>query len=60
MHAIGGLYIDIDVECFTTTDRLLHGHDVVLQLEDDDPKSLNNGNILVSVINADCESEHAD
>ena len=43
MHAFGGLYLDIDVECFTRTDRLLQGHDVVLQLEDKDPKSLNNG-----------------
>lgn len=49
MHAIGGLYVDIDVECFITTERLLHGHDVVLQLEDDNPKSLNNGDISGSI-----------
>ena len=43
MHAFGGLYLDIDVECFTTTDHLLQGYDIVLQLEDKDPKSMNNG-----------------
>lgn len=43
MHAFGGLYLDIDVECFTRTDQLLQDRDIVLQLEDKDPKSLNNG-----------------
>lgn len=42
MHAIGGLYVDIDVDCYTPTDRLLHGHQIVLQLETTEPKSLNN------------------
>ena len=48
MHAIGGLYLDIDVECFMPTDRLLSGRDVVLQLEDATPKSLNNA-VMASV-----------
>lgn len=48
MHAFGGLYLDIDVECFLPTDRLLAGRDVVLQLEDAHPKSLNNA-VMASV-----------
>lgn len=48
MHAIGGLYLDIDVECFMPTDKLLSGRDVVLQLEDANPKSLNNA-VMASV-----------
>ena len=48
MHAIGGLYLDIDVECFVPTDQLLSGRDVVLQLEDSNPKSLNNA-VMASV-----------
>lgn len=48
MHAIGGLYLDIDVECFSPTDSLLSGREVVLQLEDSDPKSLNNA-VMASV-----------
>ena len=48
MHFFGGMYLDIDVECFTTTDHLLQGHEIVLQLEDKDPKSLNNG-VMASV-----------
>lgn len=48
MHAFGGLYLDIDVECFLPTDELLAGRDVVLQLEDANPKSLNNA-VMASV-----------
>ncbi|DBA84560.1 TPA: hypothetical protein ACH3X2_006144 [Trebouxia sp. C0005] len=48
MHAIGGLYLDIDVECFSPTDPLLSGREVVLQLEDSSPKSLNNA-VMASV-----------
>ena len=48
MHAIGGMYLDIDVECFSPTDPLLSGHEVVLQLEDSSPKSLNNA-VMASV-----------
>lgn len=48
MHAIGGLYVDIDVECFTPTDHLLDGREIVLQLENADPKSLNNA-VMASV-----------
>ena len=48
MHAFGGLYLDIDVECFSPTDELLAGRDVVLQLEDANPKSLNNA-VMASV-----------
>ena len=42
MHAKGGLYLDVDVECFMPTDKLLSDSDIVLQLEDTNPKSLNN------------------
>ena len=48
MHAFGGLYLDIDVECFLPTDKMLAGRDVVLQLEDVTPKSLNNA-VMASV-----------
>lgn len=48
MHAIGGLYVDIDVECFTPTDHLLSGRDIVLQLETESAKSLNNA-VMASV-----------
>lgn len=48
MHAYGGLYLDIDVECFYPTDELLASRDVVLQLEDKTPKSLNNA-VMASV-----------
>lgn len=48
MHAYGGLYLDIDVECFSPTDELLASRDVVLQLENDHPKSLNNA-VMASV-----------
>lgn len=48
MHAIGGMYLDIDVECFSPTDALLSGREVVLQLEDSNPKSLNNA-VMASI-----------
>ena len=48
MHAIGGMYLDIDIECFSPTDHLLNGHDIVLQLEDSNPKSLNNA-VMASI-----------
>ena len=48
MHAIGGLYLDIDVECFTSTDHLLDGREIILQLETEDAKSLNNA-VMASV-----------
>ena len=48
MHAYGGLYLDIDVECFSPTDELLASRDVVLQLENEHPKSLNNA-VMASV-----------
>ncbi|KAL3136090.1 hypothetical protein ABBQ32_007113 [Trebouxia sp. C0010 RCD-2024] len=48
MHAYGGLYLDIDVECFLPTDELLASRDVVLQLENQHPKSLNNA-VMASV-----------
>ncbi|KAI7838788.1 hypothetical protein COHA_007403 [Chlorella ohadii] len=31
MHAIGGLYLDLDIECFQPVDRWLADYDVVLQ-----------------------------
>ncbi|KAK9846595.1 hypothetical protein WJX81_007358 [Elliptochloris bilobata] len=42
LHAFGGLYLDVDVECFEAVDDSLDGFDVVLQLEDGGNKSLNN------------------
>ena len=42
LHAFGGLYLDVDVECFEAVDESLDGFDVVLQLEDGGNKSLNN------------------
>lgn len=48
MHAIGGLYVDIDVECFTPTGPLLSGREIVLQLENEDTKSLNNA-VMASI-----------
>jgi len=48
MHAFGGLYLDIDVHCFKSTEYLLSGHEVVLQLEDSKPKSLNNA-VMASI-----------
>lgn len=48
MHAKGGLYLDVDVECFLPTDKLLSDSDIVLQLEDTNPKSLNNA-VMASV-----------
>ncbi len=34
MHAFGGVYLDIDFQCFKSTEFLLAGHEVVLQLEE--------------------------
>ena len=48
MHHHGGLYLDIDVKCLSSTDSLLSGNEVVLQLEDTNPKSLNNA-VMASV-----------
>lgn len=48
MHSKGGLYLDVDVECFLPTDKLLSDSDIVLQLEDTNPKSLNNA-VMASV-----------
>ena len=31
MHAMGGLYLDLDVECFRSSEQFLAGADVVLQ-----------------------------
>jgi len=42
LHAFGGLYLDVDVECFEAVDASLGGFDIVLQLEDGGNKSLNN------------------
>lgn len=42
LHAYGGLYMDVDVECFDATDKMIDGFDLVLQLEDSGNKSLNN------------------
>ena len=33
MHAFGGLYIDMDVQCFRSVEDSLLGHDIVLQSE---------------------------
>ena len=33
MHAFGGLYIDLDVQCFRSVEDSLLGHDIVLQSE---------------------------
>lgn len=33
MHAFGGLYIDLDVQCFRCAEPSLLGHDIVLQSE---------------------------
>ena len=33
MHAFGGLYIDLDVQCFRSAEPSLLGHDIVLQSE---------------------------
>lgn len=32
MHAMGGLYLDMDVECFRSTEQFLVGADVALQV----------------------------
>ena len=42
LDAYGGLYMDVDVECFDATDEMVDGFDLVLQLEDNGNKSLNN------------------
>lgn len=42
LDAYGGLYMDVDVECFDATDEMVNGFDLVLQLEDNGNKSLNN------------------
>ena len=42
LHAHGGLYMDVDVECFDATTAMVDGFDLVLQLEDAGNKSLNN------------------
>jgi hypothetical protein len=33
LHAFGGLYLDLDVQCFRPTDPFLAGYDLVLQSE---------------------------
>ena len=33
MHAFGGLYVDLDVQCFRSAEPSLLGHDIVLQSE---------------------------
>ena len=33
MHAFGGLYIDLDVQCLRSSEASLLGHDIVLQSE---------------------------
>ena len=33
MHAFGGLYIDLDVQCFRSVEESLLGQDIVLQSE---------------------------
>ena len=33
MHAFGGLYIDLDVQCFRSAEASLLGRDIVLQSE---------------------------
>lgn len=42
LDAYGGLYMDVDVECFDATNDMVDGFDLVLQLEDNGNKSLNN------------------
>ena len=48
LHRYGGLYLDGDVECIAPVDPMLEGYDLVLQLEDKNAKSLNNG-VMASV-----------
>jgi inositol phosphorylceramide mannosyltransferase catalytic subunit len=42
LHAYGGLYLDMDVECLEPVDPTLQGFQLVLQMEDEGSKSLNN------------------
>ncbi|CAL5224031.1 g6651 [Coccomyxa viridis] len=34
LHAYGGMYVDLDVECYRPVDTFLEGHDLVLQAEE--------------------------
>ena len=45
MHAFGGVYIDLDVECLQPVDPFLQDHELVFQLEDFGEKSLVNSAI---------------
>ena len=33
MHAFGGMYVDLDVECYKSSEPFLQGHDLVFQSE---------------------------
>ena len=33
MHSFGGLYVDLDVECYRSSEAFLAGHDLVFQSE---------------------------
>lgn len=45
MHAFGGVYIDVDVECLQPVDGFLEDHELVFQEEDFGQKSLVNSAI---------------
>ena len=45
MHAYGGVYIDVDVECLQPVDGFLEDHELVFQEEDFGYKSLVNSAI---------------
>ncbi|KAK9867459.1 hypothetical protein WJX84_011942 [Apatococcus fuscideae] len=42
LHAYGGLYLDMDVECFKSPERFLAGFDLVFQSEFGDATDINN------------------
>jgi hypothetical protein len=43
MKSFGGLYLDVDVECYTSVDSWLRGYDLILQSDYEDGHDIQNG-----------------
>lgn len=48
MHAFGGLYLDLDVSCYRSSEPFLLGHDIVFQSEFSGEADVNNA-VVASV-----------
>ena len=51
MKDMGGLYLDLDIECFQHREHMLHGLDLVLQVSHSQSLMLQKGLIAVSTFN---------